>query len=123
LLSKGEKIFFDVLVQSISSDLYVCPKVRVADLIEVNLPRNDKRFWSSFNKISKKHVDFVLCKRSDFTPKLVIELDGGSHKTRIRSQRDVFVNESFSQADIPVLHVQIQDSYDISQIMAQIKSY
>jgi len=123
LLSKGEKVFFEVLLQSISSDLYICPKVRVADLIEVDLPKNDKHFWSSFNKISKKHVDFVLCKRSDFTPKLVIELDGGSHKTRIRSQRDVFVNESFSQADIPVLHVQAQDSYDISQIMAQIKSY
>jgi hypothetical protein len=116
LLSKGEKVFFDVLVRSISPDLYVCPKVRIADLIEVDLPKNDKRFWASFNMISKKHVDFVLCNRTDFAPELVIELDGGSHNAKSRSQRDAFVDEAFSQANIQVLHVSVQDSYDQNQI-------
>ncbi len=122
LLSKGEKAFFDVLVQSISSDLYVCPKVRVADLIEVDLPKSDKYFWASFNKIAKKHVDFVLCSRADFSPKLIIELDGGSHNSGNRSQRDNFVDESFTQANIPVLHVPVQSFYDQNQIMTQVQN-
>ena len=122
LLSKGEKAFFDVLVQSISSDLYVCPKVRVADLIEVDLPKSDKYFWASFNKIAKKHVDFVLCSRTDFSPKLIIELDGGSHNSGTRSQRDSFVDESFTQANIPVLHVPVQSFYDQNQILTQVQN-
>jgi len=122
LLSKGEKAFFDILIQSISPDLYICPKVRVADLIEVDLPKSDKKFWASFNKISKKHVDFVLCSRADFSPKLIIELNGGSHNSRARSQRDSFVNESFIQANIPVLHVPVQSFYDQNQIMTQVQN-
>jgi hypothetical protein len=122
LLSKGEKAFFDVLVQSIPSDVYVCPKVRVADLIEVDLPKSDKHFWASFNKIAKKHVDFVLCSRTDFSPKLIIELDGGSHNSQIRSQRDIFVDEAFTQANIPVLHLPVQSSYDQNQILTQVQN-
>ncbi|NLG06504.1 MAG: DUF2726 domain-containing protein [Candidatus Pacebacteria bacterium] len=121
LLSKGEKIFFDALMQSVHSDLYICPKVRVADLIEVDLPKGDKRFWTLFNKISKKHVDFVLCSRVDFSPQLVIELDGGSHNTRARSQRDIFVDEVFTQAGIPILHVPVQSFYDQNQIITQVQ--
>ncbi len=122
LLSKGEKVFFDILIQSISPDLYICPKVRVADLIEVDLPKSDKRFWLSFNKISKKHVDFVLCNRADFAPVLVMELDGGSHKASSRSQRDTFVNDAFVQAMIPVLHIPVTGSYDQNQISLQVNN-
>ena len=121
LLSKGEKVFFDVLVQVISPDLYICPKVRVADLIEVGLPKTDKHFWVSFNKISRKHVDFVLCNRQDFTPRLVIELDGGSHNTQTRFERDIFVNKAFAQTRIPILHVSAQYDYDKKQVFAQVQ--
>ena len=122
LLSKGEKAFFDILIQSISPDLYICPKVRVADLIEVDLPKSDKKFWASFNKISKKHVDFVLCNRSDFAPVLVIELDGGSHKVSSRSKRDTFVDDAFAQANIKILHITAQSVYDANQLQNQIAS-
>ena len=122
LLSKGEKEFFDVLVQSISQDLYVCPKVRMADLIEVDLPKSDKHFWASFNKISKKHVDFVLCSRIDFSPKLVVELDGGSHRSQIRSQRDLFADEALAQANIPILHIPVQNTYDQNLLIGELQN-
>lgn len=122
LLSAGEKTFFDVLQQSIAPDLYICPKVRVADLIEVNGTKNDKTYWSSFNKISQKHVDFVLCNRADFAPRLVIELDGGSHNLARRSQRDAFVNEVFHQVGILVLHVPVQSTYESNDISMKIQN-
>ncbi len=111
LLSAGEKRFFDALSQSIPPDLYICPKVRLADLIEVNLSKSDKNFWKTFNKISQKHVDFVLCNKSDFAPRLVVELDGGSHKNNSRSQRDQFVDDVFKQAGIPITHVKVTNDY------------
>ena len=72
LLSPGEKSFFDALSKSIYTGLYVCPKVRIADLVEVELPKEDKDFWPKFNKISQKHVDFVICNRLDFAPRLML---------------------------------------------------
>src|SRR5260221_12275149 len=82
LLSPGESRFFDALVHVIPEDVYVCPKVRVADLLEVTFDRSDPEHWRYFSAISQKHVDFVLCRRSDFAPLLVIELDGGSHREK-----------------------------------------
>lgn len=120
LLSKGEKVFFDTLSQAVSSDIYICPKTRLADIIEVDLPKSNKSFWMAFNKISRKYVDFVLCKRTDFTPILVVELDGGSHQRNSRYQRDVFVDNALNQAGIPILHINAQRVYDVAQLQTAI---
>lgn len=106
LLSNGERIFFNTLSELIPNNLYICPHVRIADLVEVGLPRNSPDFWKYFSKISQKHVDFVICTRNDFLPKLVIELDGGSHKNGEKEVRDQFVDDVFEKVQIPILHVQ-----------------
>ena len=98
LLSPGEKRFFDALTQSIPPFLYICPKVRLADLIEVNIPKSDPNFWRNLAPINQKHVDFVLVNRSDFAPRAVIELDGGSHNDKERLKRDAFVDSVLQSA-------------------------
>lgn len=122
LLSRGETVFFDALIKAIPSDLYVCPKVRLADLIEVALPKDDPNFWKHFNQISQKHVDFVLCNRSDFSPRLIVELDGGSHNDTTRSTRDMFVDDAFTQANIPIAHIKTSSVYDTELIASQLES-
>src|SRR3989344_8320971 len=67
LLSAGERKYFETLSKVIGADHYICPKVRIADMVDVDIPKTDKAFWPSFNKISQKHVDFVICKKSDFS--------------------------------------------------------
>ena len=121
LLSNDERNFFDALSQAIPPGIYVCPKVRIADLLEVNIPKSERSFWTAFNQIAKKHVDFVLCTRTNFAPQLVIELDGGSHNTRSRSERDDFVDSAFEQANIPILHIKSSSAYDINVITSQIQ--
>jgi len=120
LLSPGEKKFFDALVAVAGQDQYVCPKVRIADLVEVDLPESDKNFWASFNKISQKHVDFVICDRADFSPLLIIELDGGSHNEKSQSLRDELVNKVFKDADIPILHIKPTNFYEYKSLREQI---
>jgi hypothetical protein len=120
LLSSGEKKFFDALINVISPKQYVCPKVRIADLVEVDLPESDKDFWKSFNKISQKHVDFVICDRNDFSPLLIIELDGGSHKEKSQSLRDELVNKVFKDADIPILHIKPTSFYEYKTLREEI---
>ena len=120
LLSTGETKFFEALAKVVDPDLYVCPKVRIADLVEVNIPETSKDFWRNFGKISQKHIDFVICKRADFSPLLVIELDGGSHNERRQIQRDELVNKVFMDAEIPILHIKPRSFYDYKLLREEV---
>lgn len=111
LLSPGEKRFFDALSQSIPPNLYVCPKVRIADLIDVHLDKNAPDFWKHLAPINQKHVDFILVNRSDFAPRAAIELDGLSHKDQDRAKRDSFIDGVFQNAGIPMLHIPVSGFY------------
>lgn len=111
LLSAGEKRFFDVLVHSIDENMYVCPKVRLADLITVDIPNSDPSFWRHLGPINQKHVDFIICSRTDFSPLVAVELDGGSHNETRRSERDTFVDSVFADARIPILHIPVRSIY------------
>ncbi len=120
LLSQGEKRFFDALTQSIPDGLYICPKVRIADLIETHLLPTDPNYWKTIAPINQKHVDFILVNRSDFAPRAAIELDGGSHKDQARERRDIFVSSVFQSAGIPLLHVPVQGFYHYNTLREQI---
>src|SRR2546423_507386 len=74
LLSAGEKRFFDALLNSVPPSLYICPKVRIADLVETHLLPSDPNYWKTLAPINQKHVDFVLVNKSDFAPRVIIEL-------------------------------------------------
>jgi len=116
LLAPGKKRFFDALSQSIPPFLYICPKVRLADLIEVNIPKSDPNFWRHLAPINQKHVDFVLVNRSDFAPRAAIELDGGSHQDRERAKRDAFIDNVFQNAGIPILHIPVSGFYQYTDL-------
>jgi hypothetical protein len=120
LLSAGEKRFFEALLNSIPPSLYICPKVRIADLIEVYLSPTNANYWKTLAPINQKHVDFVLVNRSDFSPRVAIELDGGSHKDQARERRDAFVDSVFASAGIPLLHVPVQGFYHYQTLRERI---
>lgn len=121
LLSLGEKRFFDALTNSVPPYLYICPKVRVADLIEVHLAPTDVNYWKTLAPINQKHVDFVLVNRSDFAPRLAIELDGGSHNDQERIKRDAFVDGVFQSAGIPLLHIPVRGFYVYADLRRDIE--
>lgn len=126
LLSFTERKFFEALVSVVGPNMYVCPKVRIADLVTVDIPETKKEFWVNFRKISQKHVDFVICKRSDFSLLLIVELDGGSHNEKKQKLRDILVNRVFKDADIPVLHYSPQRFYertDLKEIVLSAMEY
>src|SRR6266702_4064291 len=117
---EAKKRIFDALTQSIPDGLYICPKVRIADLIETHLLPTDPNYWKTIAPINQKHVDFILVNRSDFAPRAAIELDGGSHKDQARERRDIFVSSVFQSAGIPLLHVPVQGFYHYNTLREQI---
>lgn len=120
VLDTYELNFFNSLSQSISPQMYICPKVRIADLINVDYLKGTSKYQANFNKISQKHVDFVICDKQTFNTKLVIELDGASHNKPSRIDRDNFIDQVFETAGIPILHIPVSNSYKIDELSSQI---
>ncbi len=108
-LSAAESSFLHVLHQAIGDRFWVCPKVNLADLFFV--PRGPGEV-AQRNRIAQKHVDVVLCDRHTLRPQLAIELDDRSHQRPDRVARDVLVNEVFAIAQLPLLRVPVQRSYN-----------
>jgi very-short-patch-repair endonuclease len=117
-LSPGEASFFRVLLRTVSDDLMVFPKVRLADLIYP--PKQDSQY-GAWQRINRKHVDFVLCATETLRPRLVIELDDRSHRQRDRIARDVFVDEIFAEVGLPILRVPARYAYASAQLATMIQ--
>jgi very-short-patch-repair endonuclease len=123
LLSVGEKKFYDALLAALDSQRYIIfAKVRLSDIIETNLDRADPMYWKKLAPINQKHIDFLLVARSDTTPLLAIELDGGSHANKERLKRDAFVDSVFHNAGIPLLHIPVKGFYAYNDLRRLIET-
>jgi len=115
VLSEAEKTFFLALSHAVYPDWVVFPKMRIADLISVVAGLSFGERQAAFNRIAKKHVDFVVCDSRTLSIVGVVELDDSSHSRPDRIERDRFVDEALGEAGIRVLHVKCQASYSIPQ--------
>lgn len=118
LLTQNENNFYKALLPiARRKGLTVCPKVRLADIIE---PRKGQNWQGAFGRIKAKHIDFLLCK-DQLIPVLAIELDDSSHDRADRTERDKFVDSAFASANIPILHTRgiSQLSEKIEKIISQ----
>jgi very-short-patch-repair endonuclease len=114
LLTPAELAFFKVLQQAVGTGIQIAPKVRLADLIAVR--KGTEQFYTHFNKISAKHVDFVLCDLQDYAPLLVIELDDSSHRGESAQDRDDFKNQALGAAQVPILRFRASRSYQVAEV-------
>lgn len=121
LFSAAERSFLGVLELIDLGDLSVEAKVRLADVFDVKQGYARSRWQSAFNRISAKHVDFLLIQKTDGKPMLGIELDDRSHRKANRVERDKFVDHVFESAGLPLLRIKAQSTYNPRQIMTQIE--
>jgi hypothetical protein len=116
-LTPAEAAFFATLREATANDWLIMSKVRLADLVDAP---NGREWQAAWNKISRKHVDFVLCDPATVRPRLVLELDDRSHRRPDRVERDAFVDRVFADAAMPILHVPVRRHYDAAALRAQI---
>lgn len=117
LLSAGEISFYHILKAIAGPSVTICPKVRLTDVFSV---QSGKGWQSNWNRISQKHVDFLLCDAATMTLLMAVELDDKSHKRADREARDELVNRVFDDAGLPLLHFPAKGSYRTDDIAAQI---
>lgn len=108
LCTKAEQNFLSQLLKNLPEELvYVSAKVRLADLA---MPVKSKDI-AAFNKVARKHVDFVICRRKDSRILMCIELDDSSHASRSAQKRDGQKNKALSDAGIPLFRVSASRNY------------
>lgn len=117
--SNAEFGLFKILVELYGDRYYVFPQVHYSHLLEVS-----KKDWNQsrthMSKLDRKSADFVLCKKDDVSPQLVIELDGPTHKTHTRTrERDEFINEALEEAGLPCIRITV-GPYTKESIQAEV---
>jgi very-short-patch-repair endonuclease len=122
-LSPAEFSFYRVLVSAVGSRAIICPKVNLADVFYVgrsDTKQSHQAYQAYRNKISAKHVDFLICDPTTMRPRLAVELDDSSHGRRDRQERDEFVDRVFEAARLPLLHIPAQAAYNPSALWSQV---
>jgi len=116
LFTPAERSFLGVLGQATSDKIKIFGKVRVADVISPAKGMNRSEWQKAFNKISAKHFDFVLCDKDDLSILCVIELNDSSHQKKNRTERDAFLVNACKSADVKLIQIPAQASYNIVEL-------
>ncbi len=107
LLTSREKELYQILTTVLEGTSYIIAiKPRLADFIGMTIShkQNKQVYYQYFNQISAKHVDFLICDE-ELTPKLAIELDDSTHSQKSRIERDRFVNQTYKDIGLGIIHI------------------
>jgi len=113
-LSKTEAALFRLLTDLMGNRYVICPKVALSDLFMIVRPNENVHF---FNKIFRKHVDFLLCDPKTYAPAFGVEIVKPIAKEGMR-EADKFLAELFTDAGVPLVHIPSSDKYDPGDLIA-----
>lgn len=113
LLSAPELALYRALQTMVEGRYVICPKVALNDIFSIVRPNENVHY---FNKIFRKHVDFLLCSPRDMSPAFGIELVKPITRTETRAA-DQFMEDLFSSAGIPLVHVSSAGEYHIPDLV------
>lgn len=116
LFSPAERSFLGVLDLAVGDKARVFAKVRVADVLTPEAGMGKSKWQQAFNKISAKHLDYLLCHPTDLSFICAIELDDSSHRQQKRRARDSFLKAAFDSAGLPLLQIPASSHYQVEEL-------
>lgn len=122
LFTPAERSFLGVLETVLPDGAALASKVRLADVFKVRSGLDRSTWQRAFNRITAKHVDFLIVGKADGRPLLGIELDDASHNREDRKERDGVVEAVFSTSGLPLLRIPVRAAYDPRDFSRQISA-
>lgn len=110
-LSITELSFFRAAEIATRGRFTVLTKINLGDLF--TSPTRDQGDW---NRISRKHVDFLICDAQTLKPLLGIELDDSSHARASAQKGDAVKDAAFTSAGLPLLRLPARRGYATTEI-------
>lgn len=123
LFSPGEKSFFRILQQALDNKVLIFGKIRVADILAPEKNIDHSTWQKAFNKISKKHFDFVLCTKDTLSVLCAIELNDKSHSYIKQKKRDEFIVNACESAGLPLIQITAKSNYVTEDIKKALNKY
>src|SRR5512141_658493 len=108
-LSTPEVALYKALWEMVGERYVVFAKVALNDIFYIVRPNENVHY---FNKLFRKHVDFLLCEPKSLKPEIGVELvrpipAGGTRTT------DQFIEDLFLTAGLPLVQVPADNRYEI----------
>ncbi len=116
LFTPAERSFLGVLEQAVGDKHRVFGKVRIADVIKVKTGLNNSVRQSALNRITSKHLDFVVCNSNDLAVQFAVELDDRSHRKPKAKARDAFVDDALKVAEVPLFRFPAKRMYSPQEV-------
>jgi very-short-patch-repair endonuclease len=118
--TKSEIVFYKQLLGALHGQPYVVfPKVRLADLF--NSYGESRR--AGFNKLSQKHIDYLIVAMPECVPIVGIELDGPSHASEKQQALDADKDAAFKAAGLPLIRVRTEESPNLERLKSTLTPY
>ena len=112
-LSFTELSLLSVLLEMAEGQYVVCPKVALNDIFYIQRPNENVHFY---NKIFRKHVDFLLCEPDGMKPAFGVDLVKPISRDATRSA-DQFMENLFLSAGLPLVHVPSSERYELADLL------
>lgn len=112
-LSFTELALFTALQEMAEGRYVVCPKVALNDIFYIQRPNENVHFY---NKIFRKHVDFLLCEPDSMNPAFGVEQVKPVAKDETRSA-DQYMEDLFLSAGLPLVHVRSSEKYELEELV------
>lgn len=112
-MSAPELALYRVLGELVEDRYAICPKVALNDIFFIARPNENVHY---FNKIFRKHVDFLLCHPKTLKPAFGIELIKPIAKDDTR-ERDQFMEDLFLSAGLPLVQIPASQRYSLADLI------
>ena len=122
-LSPAERSFFGVLQSAVGDNGIVLAKVRIADVIAPSKTADKAKWQRSFNRISAKHFDFLVCTADSVDPVVAVELDDKSHQSKSARARDQAKDDAAYSAGLPLMRIAADRAYSTNQVRAELREF
>ena len=117
----SENAFYRQLLGVLNGQPYtILSKVRLLDLF---VPAKGENYTFSKNKISQKHVDFVILAVPSGKVLVAFELDGTSHDTERQQVRDLEKDSIFRLAGLPLVRYKVAEKPDLVALKSLLEPY
>jgi len=112
-MTTPELSLYRSLNDMVGAHYVICPKVALNDVFYIVRPNENVHF---FNKIFRKHVDFLLCEPPTLKPAVGVELVKPIAKSETR-EADQFMEDLFLSAGLPLVHVPSSENYVVADLV------
>lgn len=120
-LTNAERSFYHALKLYLGNKAVICPKVGLKDIFFIGKGVG-KDYMKYFSKISKKHVDFLLCEPETMKPLCGIELDDISHTSKKSYERDLFIKKVYKDANFELIRFSQKSGYSQAEFEAALST-